>query len=145
MRKILLTLTTIIVLAMASVCSAADGSFIGAEQKSSEIFADGILRLSDVDARYNFVAKNFSEPFKSKFTEKSFDEMRDFMRGQCGRMSNLTFLALRRTEEGDILYYRADSTKGTGVLLNVYFDKNKEITQFEIGPDTEEKAEQREA
>ena len=139
MKKILLTLTTIIMLTTASLCSAADGSFIGAEQKSAETFANGILRLSDVDLRYDFVAKNFSEPFKNKFQEKQFDEMRDFLRNQCGKMSDLKFLALRRTDEGDILYYRAGSTKRAGVLLNVYFDKNKEITQFEIGPDDDKK------
>ena len=70
-------------------------------------------------------------------------EMRDFLRNQCGRMSDLKFLALRRTDEGDILYYRASSTRRAGVLLNVYFDKNKEITQFEIGPDDDQKQSQK--
>lgn len=143
MKKILLTLMTAIMLTMASLCSAADGSFIGAEQKSAEVFANGLLRLNDVDLRYNFVARNFSEPFKSKFQEKEFDEMRDFLRNQCGKMSDLKFLALRRTDEGDILYYRASSTRRAGVLLNVYFDKNKEITQFEIGPDDDQQQTQK--
>lgn len=137
MKKLILTLTTLFSLMFSSICMAADGSFIGSEQKAAEIFADGILRLSQVDSRYNYIAKYFQDDLKKKFDEKQFDQMRDFLRNQCGPMSNLEFKALRRETEGDILYYRAQATKRPGILLNVHFNKNKEIVQFDVGPDTE--------
>ena len=137
MKKFIFTLTTLFSLMFASICIAADGSYIGSEQKAAEIFADGLLRLSETDARYNYVAKYFEDNLKKKFDEKQFDQMRDFLRNQCGKLSNLEFKALRREAEGDTLYYRAQGTKIPGVLLNVHFNKDKEIVQFDVGPDTE--------
>ena len=133
-NKIILTLTALMITVTAS-CYAADGSFIGAEQKAAEIFADGLMKLSQTEARYNSVAKYFHPELQKKFDETKFENMRNFLRDQYGSMSELKFKGLQREDDGDSLFYQVKGRKIPSVLLQVIFDKEKKIVQFNVGPE----------
>lgn len=126
-------------LTMSTVCSAADGKFIGEEQKIAEIFAQGVFRIGQTDTPYSSFSKHLDDDMKTKLNEAQFESLRDFLRNECGTISDLEFTLLSRTKQGDVLAYRAKATKRAGVVLNIYFSKNKQITKFELGPDDDRK------
>lgn len=133
MKKLILTLMIAMVIAMSSVCMAAnDGTDLNRQQKVVDKFME---TLSTADSSGYVQLKNDLVPeLQNQITADKFEEMRQQMSTNFGKLKEVRFVAYERFDQGDRLTYLANYSRQQVVRLVYNFDKADKITEFLFVP-----------
>lgn len=132
MKKILISLLAVLVLAGSSFCFAYDGSDLNKAQKAAE----KILEVYDgapVPA-YNTIAPLLVDKLKKDFGEKQYVTFQKQLDEQFGKMLESKFVSYERYDQGDRLTYLGTFSKTKVAVLVFGFDKKGQMTAFIVAP-----------
>lgn len=116
MKKILFTITLIMMMAFSGLCFAAtDGNDLNKEQKSSEVFME-VLTKNQIPA-YDVVSKDFSDSLKAKITESAYKNLFKQIKEQFGDIKEFKFYNFQRFDQGDRITYIAGFDKEQAVAI----------------------------
>ena len=133
MRKLILTFMIAMVMAMSSVCMAAnDGTDLNRQQKVVDRFME-VLGAAD-NSGYVQLKNDFVPDLQQQITADKFEEMRQQMSTNFGKVQEVRFVAYERFDQGDRLTYLANYSRQQIVRLVYNFDKAGKITEFLFVP-----------
>lgn len=130
MKKLVLFLTVIMVMAFSSICMAADGGDLNKEQKVADAF---IAALTSDNVNYNKVSINFSDGLKAKLDEKTFTGLKSDVKSKMGDLNQERFFSFERIQpdgQQDKLTYIASFTNEKMVAMVFVFDKDTKLIDF---------------
>lgn len=114
MKKIILTLATMMMLAVSSVCSATPGKVLDAE----DVIVAKLFAAKD----YKSVEALFSEDFKKDFNAASFDNFKK----SFGAFEKSKLLSINKYDEADEVVYITAFEKMPNVLYAFIFEVKNE-------------------
>lgn len=132
MKKILFTLTLVMMMAFSSLCFAANGNDLNKEQKVAETFMEVFTK--DQAPAYTVVSKDFSENLKKSVSERTYKKLPDEIKEKFGNVSNVNFRAFEKFEQGDRITYIATFDKQPAVAIIFVFDKDKKLSNYIFAP-----------
>ncbi|MBO8461444.1 MAG: DUF3887 domain-containing protein [Firmicutes bacterium] len=130
MKKLVLFLTVVMVMAFSSICMAADGGDLNKEQKVADAF---IAALTSDNVNYNKVSINFSDGLKAKLDEKTFTRLKSDVKSKMGNLNQERFFSFERIQpdgQQDKLTYIASFTNEKMVAMVFVFDKDTKLIDF---------------
>lgn len=131
MKKLLMLLSALMMLAVGSVCLAADGGILNKEQAVAEKLT---AELSAEAPAYANVAAGFDASLKEKLTEQNFPELLKQVKEKLGRYQEMKFYNFRRYDEADELVYSAKFSKEKEVAASFVFNKSGKLLNFMLTP-----------
>lgn len=134
MKKLVLFLTVVMVMAFSGICMAADGGDLNKEQKAADTF---IAALTSDSVNYDKVSANFSDGVKAKIDEKTFTELKNNVKTKMGNLEQERFYSFERMQpdgQQDRLTYVASFTNEKIVEIVFVFNKDAKITGFGVVP-----------
>ena len=119
MKKLVLFLTVVMVMAFSSICMAADGDGgdLNKEQKVADTF---IAALTSDNVNYDKVSANLSEGLKTKLNEKDFVGLKNDIKTKMGDLNQERFFSFERLQpngQQDKLTYIASFTNDKDTKL----------------------------
>ena len=130
MKKLVLFLTVVMVMAFSSICMAADGGDLNKEQKVADTF---IAALTSDNVNYDKVSANLSEGLKAKLNEKDFVGLKNDIKTKMGDLNQERFFSFERLQpngQQDKLTYIASFTNEKMVAMVFVFDKDTKLIDF---------------
>ena len=128
MKKVLFTVTLIMMMAFSGLCFAADGNDLNREQKVAEAFT------KDQIPAYDVVSKDFSDTLKTNVNEKAYKDLSKQIKEQYGNVKEVKFYNFQRFDQGDRVTYVAAFDKEQAVAIILAFDKDKKLTDYVFTP-----------
>ena len=121
------------VMAMSNVCMAAnDGTDLNRQQRVVDRFME-VLGAVD-NSGYVQLKNDFVPDLQKQITADKFEEMRQQMSTNFGKVQEVRFVAYERFDQGDRLTYLANYSRQQIVRLVYNFDKAGKITEFLFVP-----------
>lgn len=130
MKKLVLFLTVVMVMAFSGICMAADGGDLNKEQKVADTF---IAALTSDSANYDKVSANLSDGLKAKLDEKTFAGLKNDVKSKMGNLNQERFYSFERIQpngQQDKLTYVASFTNEKMVAMVFVFDKDTKLVDF---------------
>lgn len=131
MKKIVLTFVAVMMMAISSVCMAADGGDLNKEQKVAETFISGI---TTENIAYDKFVASFDNELKSKFDAKAYDALKNHVKNNLGDLKENKFYSFERYNNQDKVTYIASFNKEEIVAMVFVFDKNNKLLEFGLLP-----------
>lgn len=103
MKKIILMLAMVMVMAFSAVCSASNGKVLDAEEGIAAKFLNG--------ANYNAVVSVMSDEMKKNWDEKSYANFKEELNKNFGKISTNQLIVLEKHDGADLLLYQVASEK----------------------------------
>lgn len=142
MKKLLMLVTVVLTMAMATVCFAAgDGNDLNKQQKVVDKFV-AALNIAD-ETGYAGAASGFSSELKQKMDAKAFAALQKQVKDTLGTMKEMKFVAFERFDQGDRLTYLGSYSKQQLVRVIYGFNKEDKLTEFIFAPLEAPKQEQK--
>lgn len=138
MKKIIFTVTLIMMMAFSGLCFAADGNDLNKEQKVAETFMEVFTK--DQIPAYAVVSKDFSDTLKADINEKAYKDLSKQIKEQYGNVKEVKFYNFQRFDQGDRVTYVAAFDKEEAVAIMLAFDKDKKLANYVFTPLQVEKA-----
>lgn len=134
MKKLVLFLTVVMVMAFSGICMAADGGDLNKEQKAADSF---ITAITSDKVTYDKMAVNLSDGLKAKIDEKAFAGLKNDVKTKMGDLEQERFYSFERIQpdgQQDKLTYVASFTNEKIVAIVFMFNKDAKITEFALMP-----------
>lgn len=142
MKKLLMMVTVVLTMAMATVCFAAgDGNDLNKQQKVVDKFV-AALNIAD-ETGYAGTTGGFSPELKQKMDAKAFVALQKQVKDTLGTMKEMKFVAFERFDQGDRLTYLGSYSKQQLVRVIYGFNKENKLTEFIFAPLEVQKQEQK--
>lgn len=138
MKKVIFTVTLIMMMAFSGLCLAADGNDLNKEQKVAETFMEVFTK--DQIPAYAVVSKDFSDTLKANINEKAYKDLSKQIKEQYGNVKEVKFYNFQRFDQGDRVTYVAAFDKEEAVAIMLAFDKDKKLANYVFTPLQVEKA-----
>lgn len=131
MKKLILVLTTVMMLAFSGICMASDSGDLNKEQKVVDTFIDAVTTDK---VTYDKFAVNMSDGLKAKLDAKTFDTLKNNIKTNFGDYKDSKFYMFERSLNGDKdrVMYVATFSKEEYVLMAFGFDKDAKLSAVEI-------------
>ena len=127
MKKVIFTVTLIMMMAFSGLCFAADGNDLNKET-FMEVFT------KDQIPAYDVVSKDFSDTLKTNVNEKAYKDLSKQIKEQYGNVKEVKFYNFQRFDQGDRVTYVAAFDKEQAVAIMLAFDKDKKLTDYVFTP-----------
>lgn len=127
MKKLVLMLATILMLAICSVCNASAGKVLDSEMFMVDKFISA--------TNYKTVEMMLTPEFKKDFTEESFNNFRKINDNNFGALTDKTLRSITKFDDADVLEYQAAFAKVPQAVYVFAFTVEKEkplIRDFSI-------------
>lgn len=134
MKKLVLFLTVVMMMAFSSICMAADGIDLGKEQRAANTFITAVTSNRIV---YDRMAVNLSDGLKNKIDKKTFTELKNNVKTKMGNLEQVRFYSFERLQSGgqqDKLTYVASFSNEKIVVMVFVFNKDSKITEISLVP-----------
>ena len=118
MKKIILMLATVMMLAVCSVCSATPGKVL-----DSELF---IIDKFVTATNYKAIEPMLNPEFKNDFNEESFNNFKTLTDTHFGALNSKTLRLITKLDDADILEFQASYSKIPQAALVFAFSVEKE-------------------
>lgn len=118
MKKIILMLATVMMLAVCSVCSATPGKVL-----DSELF---IIDKFVTATNYKAIEPKLNPEFKNDFNEESFNNFKKLTDTNFGALNSKTLRLITKLDDADILEFQASYSKIPQAALVFAFSVEKE-------------------
>lgn len=132
MKKILFTVTLIMMMAFSGLCFAADGNDLNKEQKVAESFIEVFQK--DTAPEYVVISKNFSDELKTKVNERAYKKLQTEVKDKFGTIKDVKFYTYQRFDQSDRVTYVASFDKETLVAIIFEFNKDGKLTGYTLSP-----------
>lgn len=132
MRKILFTLTLIMMMVFSGICFASDGSDLNKEQKVAETFM-GVFTKEQAP-EYAIVSKDFTDTLKKSATERTYKKLPSEIKEKFGNVKEVKFRTFEKLEQENRLTYIATFDKEPVVAIVFVFDKNQKLLNYIFVP-----------
>lgn len=132
MKKVLFTVTLIMMMAFSGLCFAADGNDLNKEQKIAEIFIEAFQK--NPAPEYAVVSKDFSDTLKSEINERAYKKLQTEVKTKFGTMKDIKFYTYQRFDQSDRITYVASFDKEPLVAMIFEFNKDKKLTGYTLSP-----------
>ena len=132
MKKIVFTLTLIMVMAFSGLCFASDGSDLNKEQKIAETFM-GVFTKEQAP-EYAVVSKDFSDNLKKSVSERTYKKLPAEVKEKFGNVKDVNFRAFEKFEQEDRVTYLATFDKQPVAAIIFVFDKNQKLVNYVFTP-----------
>lgn len=140
MKKIVLIFTTMLILAISSVCmAAADGGALNKDQKVADTFIQGITTTS---VNYDKFSANFDAGLKSKLTADAYTALKNDVKTKLGDYKDAKFYSFERYDKQDKVTYVASFSKEEYVAMVFIFNKDGKLAEFGLVPMKKEQPQQ---
>lgn len=130
MKKLVLFLTVVMVMAFSSICMAADGGDLNKEQKVVDTF---IAALTSDSVNYDKFSANLSDGLKAKLDEKTFTGLKSDIKSKMGDLNQERFYSFERIQpngQQDKLTYITSFTNEKMVAMVFVFNKDTKLVDF---------------
>lgn len=129
MKKLILILTAVMMLAFSGICMASDSSDLNKEQKAVDTF---ISAISTDKVTYEKLAVNMSDGLKAKLDAKTFEGLKNNIKNNFGDYKDSKLYIFERSLAGDKdrVMYVASFSKEEHVLMVFGFDKDAKISEI---------------
>lgn len=127
MKKMLMMAVMVLTLAFSAVCSASNGSVLDAQEKIVNNFLNG--------SNFKSVSSVMTEDMKKNFDEKSYNNFKEFMAKNYGKVSNNRLMVVEKRVDADVLIYHFNAEKVPEANFIFAFKVEKEkpmLTYFNI-------------
>ena len=131
MKKIILFLTAVFTLAIASLGFAADGGDLNKEQKAAESF---VAAFTMEAPDYRAFASGFDDTLKAKVTEQAYGVLQKQVQERFGRLKESKFYSFQRYDNVDYVTYIGSFSKEKLVSITFAFNKENKMTDFALSP-----------
>ena len=132
MRKILFTLTLIMMMVFSGICFASDGSDLNKEQKVAETFM-GVFTKEQAP-EYAIVSKDFTDNLKNGVSERTYKKLPAEIKEKFGNVKEVNFRTFEKLEQENRLTYIATFDKEPVVAIVFVFDKNQKLLNYIFVP-----------
>ena len=129
MKKLILILTAVMMMAFSGICMASDSSDLNKEQKAVDTF---ISAISTDKVTYEKFAVNMSDGLKAKLDAKTFEGLKNNIKNNFGDYKDSKLYIFERSLAGDKdrVMYVASFSKEEHVLMVFGFDKDTKISEI---------------
>lgn len=129
MKKLILILTAVMMMAFSGICMASDSSDLNKEQKAVDTF---ISAISTDKVTYEKLAVNMSDGLKAKLDAKTFEGLKNNIKNNFGDYKDSKLYIFERSLAGDKdrVMYVASFSKEEHVLMVFGFDKDTKISEI---------------
>ena len=129
MKKLILILTAVMMLAFSGICMASDSSDLNKEQKAVDTF---ISAISTDKGTYEKLAVNMSDGLKAKLDAKTVEGLKNNIKNNFGDYKDSKLYIFERSLAGDKdrVMYVASFSKEEHVLMVFGFDKDTKISEI---------------
>lgn len=131
MKKIILALTVVMMMAFSGICMAADGGDLNKEQKVADTFIDAI---STDKVAYDKVAVGLNDGLKAKMNEKAFTTLKNNVKTKYGDLKEEKFYSFERYDQQDRVTYITSFSNEKVVALVFVFDKDAKLAEVGFMP-----------
>lgn len=132
MKKILFTVTLIMMMAFSGLCFASDGSDLNKEQKTAEVFIEAFQK--NPAPEYTAFSKDFSDTLKSEMSERAYRKLQEEVKTKFGTIKDVKFYTFQRFDQGDKVTYIASFDKEQLVAMIFEFNKDNKLTGYTLSP-----------
>lgn len=141
MKKLILVLTAVMMMAFSGICMASDSGDLNKEQKAVDTF---ISAISTDKVTYEKFAVNMNDDLKAKLDAKAFENLKNNIKSTFGDYKDSKFYIFERsfTENKDMIMYIVSFSKQEHVLMIFGFDKDMKISDISIRIMQQQNAEQ---
>lgn len=139
MKKILFTLTLIMMMAFSGLCFASDGSDLNKEQKIAENFM-GVFTKEQAP-EYAIVSKNFSDNLKKSVSERTYKKLPAEIKEKFGNVKNVDFRTFEKLGQEDRITYIASFDKQPVAAIVFIFDQDQKLVNYIFAPIEQQVAE----
>ncbi len=119
MKKLFLLVTTLCLLCFSSVALAATN---GQLLEKEEAVASQVMSALTKTTSYEVVSQDFTPTLQQVFDKAKFNEMKKEIKTKFGKMQDMKFVALQKSNRGDHVTYLANFTKQQIVRIGFVFD-----------------------
>ena len=117
MKKILV-LVTVLVMGLANLCFASNGSMLDSEEKAATQMLSAIAGKTE----YTAVRPDFSAGLAKNLTSAKFAEMKKAINEKIGNISDAKLLVLQKFENADSLIFIGKGSKSPNVEIRFVFE-----------------------
>lgn len=139
MKKILFTLTLIMMMAFSGLCFASDGSNLNKEQKIAENFM-GVFTKEQAP-EYAIVSKDFSDNLKKSVSERTYKKLPAEIKEKFGNVKNVDFRTFEKLGQEDRVTYIASFDKQPVAAIVFIFDQDQKLANYIFAPIEQQVAE----
>lgn len=139
MKKILFTLTLIMMMAFSGLCFASDGSDLNKEQKIAENFM-GVFTKEQA-SEYAIVSKDFSDNLKKSVSERTYKKLPAEIKEKFGNVKNIDFRTFEKLGQEDRVTYIASFDKQPVAAIVFIFDQDQKLVNYIFAPIEQQVAE----
>lgn len=139
MKKILFTLTLIMMMAFSGLCFASDGSDLNKEQKIAENFM-GVFTKEQAP-EYAIVSKDFSDNLKKSVSERTYKKLPAEIKEKFGNVKNVDFRTFEKLGQEDRVTYIASFDKQPVAAIVFIFDQDQKLVNYIFAPIEQQVAE----
>lgn len=131
MKKVVLIFTALFMLALSSICMAADGGDLNKEQKNAELFISGITTNNVV---YDKFSAYFDASLKEKLSNNGYDTLKNEVKTKFGDLKEYKFYSFERYDKQDKVTYITSFSKEEIVAMVFIFNKDGKLAEFGLMP-----------
>lgn len=131
MKKIVLILTAVMLMAMSSICLASDGSDLSRQQGTAQLVIDS---FGEKAPAFGKVSANFEDSLKKNMDEKKFADVQKQVKEKFGDLKQVKFYSFERFDAQDRLTYLASFSNANVVSIVYVFDKDNKLVEFGLFP-----------
>lgn len=139
MKKILFTLTLIMMMAFSGLCFASDGSDLNKEQKIAENFM-GVFTKEQAP-EYAIVSKDFSDNLKKSVSERTYKKLPAEIKEKFGNVKNVDFRTFEKLGQENRVTYIASFDKQPVAAIVFIFDQDQKLVNYIFAPIEQQVAE----
>lgn len=139
MKKILFTLTLIMMMAFSGLCFASDGNDLNKEQKIAENFM-GVFTKEQAP-EYAIVSKGFSDNLKKSVSERTYKKLPAEIKEKFGNVKNVDFRTFEKLGQEDRVTYIASFDKQPVAAIVFIFDQDQKLVNYIFAPIEQQVAE----
>lgn len=138
MKKIVFTLTLIMMMVFSGLCFASDGSDLNKEQKIAETFMEVFTK--EQAPEYAIVSKDFSDNLKKSVSERTYKKLPAEIKEKFGTAKNVDFRTFEKLGQEDRVTYIASFDKQPMAAIIFVFDNNQKLVNYIFAPIQQQKA-----
>ena len=132
MKKIVFTLTLIMMMAFGGLCFASNGSDLNKEEKIAENFME--IFTKEQAPEYAIVSKDFSENLKKNVSERTYKKLPAEIKEKFGEVKTVNFRAFEKLGQEDRITYIATFDKQPTAVIVFVFDNDKKLSNYVFAP-----------
>lgn len=137
MKKMVLIFTAVFMLALSSICMAADGGDLNKEQKNVDVFISGI---TTTNVAYDKFSANFDAGLKAKLDSNAYDTLKTEVKTKFGDLKEVKFYSFERYDKQDKVTYIASFSQEQIVAMVFIFNKDGKMAEFGLMPMQQQEA-----